>query len=278
MRLESCCFRTGFEMTVPVLGTLGLTEFAHGWYFLYLLIVAALVVAYVAVQITRRRRVLRFANMDLLQRIAPAGRVNRWRHVPAVLTVVALVVLTIALAGPTDNVRIPRNRAVVMLVIDVSESMLATDVAPSRLEAAKEAGGMVIGLSPAASKLAHVKTYHLPVDFHDLIIYTGFDYSGRNLLLTRSADAIITIYGRIGTLNEFTIAFEDKKPQGVLTGTGGESDELQHILEIAHRGNGKVVFDPDPKSLMEKVFEMIKADEKEVKPHDVRIADHRARG
>ena len=140
MRIESCCFRTVFAMTVPVLGTLGLTEFAHGWYFLYLLIVAALVVAYVAVQITRRRRVLRFANMDLLQRIAPAGRVNRWRHVPAVLTVVALVVLTIALAGPTDDVRIPRNRAVVMLVIDVSESMLATDVAPSRLEAAKEAG------------------------------------------------------------------------------------------------------------------------------------------
>jgi uncharacterized protein (TIGR00725 family) len=143
---------------------------------------------------------------------------------------------------------------------------------------AKEAGGIVIGLSPAVSKAAHVKTYRLPTDYHDLIIYTGFDYSGRNLLLTRSADAIITIYGRIGTLNEFTIAFEDKKPQGVLTGTGGESDELQHILEIAHRGTGKVVFDPDPKVLMEKVVAMIKAEEKEVDPADVRIADHRARG
>ncbi len=143
---------------------------------------------------------------------------------------------------------------------------------------AKEAGGIVIGLSPAASKLAHVKTYRLPVDYHDLIIYTGFDYSGRNLLLTRSADAIITIYGRIGTLNEFTIAFEDKKPQGVLTGTGGESDELQHILEIAHRGPGKVVFDSNPKTLMEKVVTMIKADEKIVEAADVRIAQHRARG
>jgi len=143
---------------------------------------------------------------------------------------------------------------------------------------AKEAGGIVIGLSPASSKLAHVKTYHLPTDYHDLIIYTGFDYSGRNLLLTRSADAIITIYGRIGTLNEFTIAFEDKKPQGVLTGTGGASDELQHILEIAHRGMGKVIFDSDPKSLMEKVVAMIKAEEKEVDPADERIADHRARG
>jgi uncharacterized protein (TIGR00725 family) len=122
---------------------------------------------------------------------------------------------------------------------------------------AKEAGGMVIGLSPAESKAAHVRTYHLPLDYHDLIIYTGFGYSGRNLLLTRSADAVVTVYGRIGTLNEFTIAFEDKKPQGVLTKTGGTSDELQHILEIAHRGNGKAVFDPDPKSLIKKIITLI---------------------
>ena len=126
---------------------------------------------------------------------------------------------------------------------------------------ASEAGGIVIGLSPAASKAAHVRTYHLPIDYHDLIIYTGFDYSGRNLLLTRSADAIITICGRVGTLNEFTIAFEDKKPQGVLTGTGGESDEYERILKIAHRGMGKVVFDGDPKALFEKVTAMIKAEE-----------------
>lgn len=127
---------------------------------------------------------------------------------------------------------------------------------------AKEAGGFVIGLSPAASKAAHVKTYHLPVDFHDLIIYTGFDYSGRNLLLTRSADAVITIYGRVGTLNEFTIAFEDKKPQGILTGTGGMSDELYDILVKAHRGMGKTVFEPDPATLIDKVMALIDKEEK----------------
>jgi hypothetical protein len=132
-----------------------------------------------------------------------------------------------------------------------------TGIPYSAAKGAKEAGGMVIGLSPAESKAAHVKTYHLPLDYHDLIIYTGFGYSGRNLLLTRSADAVVTVYGRIGTLNEFTIAFEDKKPQGVLTGTGGTSDELEHILKIAHRGNGKAVFDPDPKSLMKKVIKLI---------------------
>lgn len=79
---------------------------------------------------------------------------------------------------------------------------------------AKEAAGTVIGLSPAASEIAHIKTYRLPTDYHDLIIYTGFDYAGRNLLLTRCADAVITVCGRLGTLNEFTIAFEDRKPIG----------------------------------------------------------------
>ena len=143
---------------------------------------------------------------------------------------------------------------------------------------AKEAGGIVIGLSPAISKAAHVKTYHLPLEYHDLIIYTGFDYSGRNLLLTRSADAMITIYGRVGTLNEFTIAFEDRKPQGVLTGTGGESDELKKILEIAHRGMGKVIFEGDPKILVEKVLARVHADEKGVTAKDTKISAHRARG
>jgi uncharacterized protein (TIGR00725 family) len=143
---------------------------------------------------------------------------------------------------------------------------------------AKEAGGIVIGLSPAVSRIAHVKSYRLPTDYHDLIIYTGFDYSGRNLLLTRAADAVVTIYGRIGTLNEFTIAFEDKKPQGVLTGTGGESDELEHILQIAHRGTGKVVFDPTPKTLIDKVVTMIKAEDKEISEQEPTLSTHRKRG
>lgn len=123
---------------------------------------------------------------------------------------------------------------------------------------AKEAGGFIIGVSPASSEHEHVKKYKLPLDYHDIIIYTGFGYSGRNLLLTRSSDAVIVTCGRMGTLNEFTIAFEDDKPIGVLTGTGGMADELEDILKKARRGMGKVVFDPDPKRLVEKVMEIIK--------------------
>ncbi len=122
---------------------------------------------------------------------------------------------------------------------------------------AKEAGGIVIGLSPAASETAQIKSYKLPTDYHDVIVYTGFDYSGRNLLLTRSADAVITICGRLGTLNEFTIAFEDHKPIGVLTGTGGMADMLKDLVEKSHRGPGKVIYDPDPKRLVEKLIDMI---------------------
>lgn len=128
----------------------------------------------------------------------------------------------------------------------------------------KEAGGFVVGLSPAVSKAEHVKRYQLPLDYHDVIIYTGFDYSGRNLLLTRSSDAVITLCGRMGTLNEFTIAFEDKKPQGVLLETEGISDMLQEIVERAKRGPGKIIWSSDPRELVEKVIELIEDEEKDL--------------
>jgi uncharacterized protein (TIGR00725 family) len=126
---------------------------------------------------------------------------------------------------------------------------------------AKSAGGVSIGLSPAVSKQAHMHTYHLPVRYMDLIIYTGFDYSGRNMLMTRSCDAVITVCGRIGTLNEFTTAFEDRRVMGVLTGTGGVEEDLDHILKLAKRGKKRVVFDDDPKRLVEKVIRLIHVNE-----------------
>lgn len=125
---------------------------------------------------------------------------------------------------------------------------------------AKEIDGISVGLSPASSEIEHVEKYKLPLEYLDLIIFTGFGYSGRNLLLTRSADAILVGCGRMGTLNEFTIAFEDNKPIGVLEG-GWEMDEtIKEVIEKAHRGPGKVVFDTDPKRLVEKVIELVKKD------------------
>ncbi len=128
---------------------------------------------------------------------------------------------------------------------------------------AKSAGGISIGLSPAVSKQAHVHTYHLPTRYMDLIIYTGFDYSGRNMLMTRSADAVIVVCGRIGTLNEFTTAFEDKRVVGVLTKTGGVESDIDHILKLAKRGRKRIVFDDDPKKLVEKVIQHIRANDRQ---------------
>ena len=126
---------------------------------------------------------------------------------------------------------------------------------------AKEEAGTVIGISPAASKKAHLKSYRLPVNYHDLIIYTGFDYAGRNLLLARCADAVITVCGRMGTLNEFTIAFEDKIPTGVLIGSGGTADMVRDIVKKAHRGPGKIVYDSDPKKLVKKLLKLVEKEE-----------------
>lgn len=126
---------------------------------------------------------------------------------------------------------------------------------------AKEEGGLSIGISPAASAKDHVKSYKLPTDYFDVIIYTGFDYSGRNLLLTRASDAVILICGRMGTLNEFTIAFEDNKPIGILEGTGGLADMMRDLVPRLHRGSGKIVYETNPKRLVQKVLQMV--DEKQ---------------
>ncbi len=126
----------------------------------------------------------------------------------------------------------------------------------------QDAGGISIGVSPAYSKHDHVNRYNLPLKNYDLIMYTGFGYSGRNLLLTRMADAVINVCGRIGTLNEFTIAFEDKKIIGVLEGTGGLVNEFRKIVNKGYRGPGKIVYDHDPKKLVEKVIALIAEENK----------------
>ena len=126
---------------------------------------------------------------------------------------------------------------------------------------AKEVGGISVGLSPAATEKEHIQVYKLPVDYMDLIIYTGFGYQMRDILLTRSSDAIILGCGRIGTIHEFTVAFEDNKPIGILEDEGWEmGDEIKTIIEKGHRPNNKIVFDTDPKKLVEKIVDLIRKD------------------
>ena len=122
---------------------------------------------------------------------------------------------------------------------------------------AKEAGGVSIGLSPAGSQKEHEMVYRLPVDYMDLLIYTGFGFPGRDLLLTRSSDAIFIGCGRIGTIHEFTIAYEDRKPIGILEGDWDMDEVLRNIMEKSNRTNDRIVFDSNPKRLVEKVIEIV---------------------
>ena len=129
---------------------------------------------------------------------------------------------------------------------------------------AKEENGISVGISPAAGEREHVLSYKLPLDYMDLIIYTGFGYPGRDLLLTRSADAVICGCGRIGTIHEFTVAFEDDKPIGIFEGPWEMSAELEEIIEKGHRPNSKIVQGKDPKELVAKIIALVKKDKVEL--------------
>lgn len=133
---------------------------------------------------------------------------------------------------------------------------------------AKKAGGVSIGFSPAGSRREHINTYKLPVDYFDLIVYTGFDYVGRNLILTKSADGVIIVCGRTGTLNEFTIAFETHTPVGVLQGSGGTADLIEPVLSRGYRPKTKIIYDTDPKKLVEKLIKVITADQRKISPKE----------
>jgi uncharacterized protein (TIGR00725 family) len=129
---------------------------------------------------------------------------------------------------------------------------------------AKDECGFSIGFSPAATEREHVETYRLPLDFMDVICYTGFGYSGRDLLFVRSSDAMIIGPGRVGTYNEFAVAFEDRRPIGILEGSWETDHILKEIIESAHRPNASVFFESDPKVLVEKLIALVQKQKSEL--------------
>ena len=112
--------------------------FLSPWWLLILVPVAVLAAAYVIIQRRRHRYAVRFASLPMLDKVVP--RRPGWRrHLPATLVLLALTGLGLAAARPELAIRVPYDRAMVMVAIDTSGSMAATDVAPTRLEAAKAA-------------------------------------------------------------------------------------------------------------------------------------------
>jgi uncharacterized protein (TIGR00725 family) len=85
-----------------------------------------------------------------------------------------------------------------------------------------------------------------------VIVYTGFGYKGRNVVNVRSSDIVIIIGGAIGTLNEFTIAYDEGKVIGILQGSGGIADHIKKIVEVGQKSTQSIlIFDADPKTLIQ---------------------------
>lgn len=125
-------------------------------------------------------------------------------------------------------------------------------------EGAKEEGGFVLGISPAFSRHEHVYEYKSPDEFYDFVLYTGMGFMERDILNIRSSDGVIFLGGGIGTLNEFTVAYEEGKPIGVLLESGGISNHLEDIVKWCDREIVEnMIFSADPVELVEKLYYLI---------------------
>lgn len=142
-----------------------------------------------------------------------------------------------------------------------SGSVLITGACPGLPLAAacgaKQAGGLVVGISPGLSLDEHVRKYRSPTDFHDVLIFTGSGLMGREVVNIRSSDIVLFIGGRSGTLGELAIAYDEGKLMGLLAGTGGVSDIAEKILDACKKQTGaRVVSDPDPQRLVDECLRL----------------------
>jgi uncharacterized protein (TIGR00725 family) len=124
---------------------------------------------------------------------------------------------------------------------------------------ARHAKGFVFGVSPAFSKREHLEIYGSPMAHYDMILFSGLGLMERDIINIRSADAIVVVGGGVGTLNEFTVAYEEMKPVGVLRGTGGVSDHVTEILAFCKRAPGpdRLIIDDDPARLVRRLLEIV---------------------
>lgn len=131
---------------------------------------------------------------------------------------------------------------------------------------ARSRGAFSVGVSPASCYEEHVGRYGLPTDSSDIIIYTGFGLKGRNVVNVRSSDIVLIIGGGIGTLNEFTIAFDEGRVIGVLEGSGGIADDVKKIAQYSSKSvDPEVVFNKEPEVLVDKCLKLFDARRSRIK-------------
>jgi len=125
-------------------------------------------------------------------------------------------------------------------------------------KSARASGAFHIGISPASDEHEHAERYNLPLDSADAVIYTGFGLKGRNVVLVRSCEIAIFVGGSMGSLNEFTIAHDEGRVIGCLTGTGGVADEAERLLRIfPKKREACVLHGDDPARLLTACLEAL---------------------
>jgi uncharacterized protein (TIGR00725 family) len=122
---------------------------------------------------------------------------------------------------------------------------------------ATEAGGVSLGVSPALSREEHINVYASPLQPYTSIVFTGSGLMGRETHNIHSSDFVLFVGGRSGTLGEFCIAYDEGKLIGVLTGSGGISDEFLHIANLVHKETGStIVTDANPEQLVDRCLDL----------------------
>ncbi|MEU4420850.1 VWA domain-containing protein [Actinoplanes sp. NPDC024001] len=200
--------------------------------------VAALIVAYVIAQRRRSRYAVRFTNLKLLDRVAP--RRPGWRrHVPAGLFLAMLSLLVVGFAQPQAEVQVPHERATVLVAVDISRSMLADDVGPDRLTAAKTAAREFVADLPEQFNVGLVgfagsASVFVPPVTDRAVLDSGIDRlveGAAGQAGTAIGDAIATSLDAIRTLD--AQAGEDVPPARVVVLSDGANTAGQDPAEAA---------------------------------------------
>ena len=169
-----------------------------------------------------------------------------------------------------DSAKLDTGRLVVQRAERLARSIATRDVvlftgATTGLvyvvgKTAHDAGCFHVGISPGSNEREHVDTYKLPLDSCDVLVYTGFGLKGRNVVLVRSCDVVLFVAGAMGSLNEFTVAHDEGKIIGCLTGTGGVADEADYLVQkFGKRATGARVFqNEDPDQLLDDCIRAIR--------------------
>jgi uncharacterized protein (TIGR00725 family) len=121
---------------------------------------------------------------------------------------------------------------------------------------AHEAGGVSLGVSPALSREEHVNVYGSPLQPYTTLVFTGSGLMGRETHNIHSSDFVLFIGGRSGTLGEFCIAYDEGKLIGIVTNSGGISNEFERIAGLVQKETGSVIVaNDDPAKLVDLCLE-----------------------